>query len=58
MPFLLYSVKALALGNANAKSKGWHFKPQTLLHQGIVNNSIAIFFAILLQYNSKLRIVL
>ena len=36
----------------------WHFKPQKLLHQGIVNSSIANFFAILLQYNSKHRIVL
>ena len=36
----------------------WHFKPKKLLHQGIVNGSIANFFAILLQYNSKHRIVL
>ena len=36
----------------------WHFKPKRLLHQGIVNDSIANFFAILLQYNSKHRIVL
>ena len=36
----------------------WHFKPKRLLHQGIVNGSIANFFAILLQYNSKHRIVL
>ena len=36
----------------------WHFKPKKLLHQGIVNGSIAKFFAILLQYNSKHRIVL
>ena len=38
--------------------KFWHFKPKKLLHQGIVNGSIANFFAILLQYNSKHRIVL
>ena len=36
----------------------WHFKPKKLLHQGMVNGSIANFFAILLQYNSKHRIVL
>ena len=36
----------------------WHFKPKKLLHQGIVNNSITNFFAILLQYNSKHRIAL
>ena len=36
----------------------WHFKPKRLLHQGFVNGSIANFFAILLQYNSKHRIVL
>ena len=36
--------------------KIWHFKPKKLLHQGIVNSSIANFFAILLQYNSKQRI--
>ena len=35
-----------------------HFKSKKLLHQGIVNGSIANFFAILLQYNSKHRIVL
>ena len=38
--------------------KFWHFKPKKLLHKGIVNGSIANFFAILLQYNSKHRIVL
>ena len=38
--------------------KIWHFKPKKLLYQGIVNGSIANFFAILLQYNSKHRIVL
>ena len=38
--------------------KIWHFKPKKLLHQGIVNGSIANFFTILLQYNSKHRIVL
>ena len=36
----------------------WHFKLKRLLHQGIVNGSIANFFTILLQYNSKHRIVL
>ena len=36
----------------------WHFKSKKLLYQGIVNNSIANFFAILLQYNSKHRIAL
>ena len=36
----------------------WHFKPKKLLHQGIVNGSIANFFVILLRYNSKHRIVL
>ena len=36
----------------------WHFKPKKLLHQRIVNSSIANFFAILLQYNSKHRITL
>ena len=37
----------------------WHFKLKRLLHQGIVNGSIANFFTILLQYNSMLhRIVL
>ena len=36
----------------------WHFKPKRLLHKGIVNGSIAKKFAILLQYNSKHRIVL
>ena len=28
----------------------WHFKPQNALHQGMLNPSIANFFAILLQY--------
>ena len=36
----------------------WNFKPKELLHQGMVNGSIANFFAILLQYNFKHRIVL
>ena len=36
----------------------WHFKPQNALHQKMVNTTIANFFAILLQYNSKVRIVL
>ena len=36
----------------------WHFKPKRLLHQGIENSSIAKFFSILLQYNSKYRIFL
>ena len=40
------------------RRKIWHFKPKRLLHQGIVNGNIANFFAILLQYNSKHRIVL
>ena len=38
--------------------KIWHFKLKKLLLQGIVNGSIANFFAILLQYNSKHRIAL
>ena len=36
----------------------WHFKPKRLLHQGLENSSIAKFFSILLQYNSKYRIFL
>ena len=36
----------------------WHFKPQNALHQRMVNPTIANFFAILLQYNSKAKIVL
>ena len=36
----------------------WHFKTKNLLHQWMLNSSIANFFAILLQYNSKHRIVL
>ena len=36
----------------------WHFKPQNALHQRMLNPTIANFFAILLQYNSKARIVL
>ena len=35
-----------------------HFTPKKLLHQESVNSSIANFFTILLQYNSKHRIVL
>ena len=33
----------------------WNFKPQNYLHWGMLNNSIANFFAILLQCNSKHR---
>ena len=36
----------------------WHFKPQTALHQEMLNPTIANFFAILLQCNSKVRIAL
>ena len=36
----------------------WHFMPQNRLHQKIVYPTIAKFFAIVLQYNSKVRIVL
>ena len=36
--------------------KIWHLQAQSALHQRIVNPSIANFFAILLQYNSKGRI--
>ena len=36
----------------------WHFKPQNALHQGMLNPTIASFFAILLQCYSKIRITL
>ena len=36
----------------------WHFMPQNWLHQRIVYLIIAKFFAIVLRYNSKVRIVL
>ena len=36
----------------------WHFKPQNTLHQRMINPTTANFFTILLQYNSKVRIVL
>ena len=35
----------------------WHFKPQSALHQGMLNPSIANFFAILLQCNSTFSLV-
>ena len=36
----------------------WHFIPQKRLYQRIVYPTIAKIFAIVLQYNSKVRIVL
>ena len=36
----------------------WNFKPQNHLYWGMLNSSIANFFAILLQCNSKHRIAL
>ena len=38
--------------------KIWYFKSKKFLYQGIIKGSIANFFALLLQYNSKHRIVL
>ena len=36
----------------------WYFMAQKRVHQKIANPTIANFFAIMLQYNSKVRIVL
>ena len=55
----LLLLRALALENANVKSKGnLEFNPQNHLHWRMLNSSIANFFAILLQCNSKHRIAL
>ena len=53
------TLRESVLGKVNAKFKeNLAFKPQSTQHQEMLNSSIAIFFAIVLQRNSTCKIVL
>ena len=58
MVLAFFDTRATALKIVNVISPFWHFMVKKYLHQKMVYLIIIKFFTIMLQYNSKLKIVL